>query len=137
MSGGITGSSPLQLQSINYSDLGIFNTPGRNTSAIQFNDWATDDFLSSDLPMPSSPPAGMFSLYEDPATSTQGFWDGSSIFGSSDSIHQDATGSGQSQGSASKEQDRLDLSAIIEEVAGSKKSADEQPTDGAEATAEA
>jgi hypothetical protein len=137
MSGGITGSSPLQLQSINYSDLGIFNTPGRNTSAIQFNDWATDDFLSSDLPMPSSPPAGMFSLYEDPATSTQGFWDRSSIFGSNDSIHQDATGSGQGQGSASKEQDRLDLSAIIEEVAGSKKSADEQPTDGASAAAEA
>ncbi|KAF2817539.1 uncharacterized protein BDZ99DRAFT_405234 [Mytilinidion resinicola] len=135
MSGGIAGSSPLQLQSVDYSDLGIFDTPGRSSSAIQFTDWTNDDFLSSDLPMPSSPPGGLFSLYEDPATSTHGLWDGTSIFGSSDSTQQDTD---QGQGVGSKGQDRLDLSAMIEEVAGTgKKSEDEQATNNAQAITDA
>jgi hypothetical protein len=44
-----------------------------------------DDFLSSDMPMPSSPPknGGLdigFQLYEDPSTSTTGLWGGTSMF---------------------------------------------------------
>ncbi|KAF2502263.1 hypothetical protein BU16DRAFT_576300 [Lophium mytilinum] len=135
MSGGITGSSPLQLQSVDYQDLGIFDTPGRRSSTIQFTDWTNDDFLSSDLPMPSSPPGGLFSLYEDPATSTLGIWDGTSIFGSSDSTQQD---SALGQGAGSKGQERLDLSAMIEEVAGTAmKCEDDQPTNNAQATTDA
>ncbi|KAF2015033.1 hypothetical protein BU24DRAFT_423948 [Aaosphaeria arxii CBS 175.79] len=59
-------------------------------SSAQFTDFMPDDFLSSDMPVPSSPPGGLgFSLYEDPATSTVGLWSGASVFGGSDPLGMD------------------------------------------------
>lgn len=73
-------SSPSQ--GIDFSAFPTFNTPGR----VQFSDFMHDDFLSSDMPMTSSPPKNGalgvgFELYEDPTTSTTGFWGGTSMFG--------------------------------------------------------
>lgn len=74
-------SSPSQ--AIDFSSFPTFNTPGRT----QFGDFMHDDFMSSDMPMPSSPPKngalGLgFELYEDPITSTTGLWSGINMFGS-------------------------------------------------------
>jgi hypothetical protein len=68
-------SSPSQ--TIDFSAFPTFNTPGR----VQFGDFMNEDFMSSDMPMPSSPPKngtlGLgFELYEDPTTSTTGLWSG-------------------------------------------------------------
>jgi hypothetical protein len=76
-------SSPSQ--AIDFSAFPSFNTPGR--SGAQFGDFMADDFLSSDMPMPSSPSkSGVlglgFDLYEDPNTATMGLWSGASMFGS-------------------------------------------------------
>lgn len=76
-------SSPSQ--AIDFSSFPSFNTPGRGSAP--FSDFLHDDFLSSDMPMPSSPPKGgalglSFDLYEDPNTATVGLWSGASIFGS-------------------------------------------------------
>jgi hypothetical protein len=76
-------SSPSQ--GIDFSAFPSFNTPGR--SGAQFGDFIADDFLSSDMPMPSSPSkSGVlglgFDLYEDPNTATMGLWSGASMFGS-------------------------------------------------------
>ncbi|KAH8722697.1 hypothetical protein GQ44DRAFT_657937 [Phaeosphaeriaceae sp. PMI808] len=72
-------SSPSQ--AIDFSAFPSFNTPGR----VQFSDFMHDDFLSSDIPMTSSPPKngalGLgFELYEDPITSTTGLWAGVNMF---------------------------------------------------------
>ncbi|KAF1945870.1 hypothetical protein EJ02DRAFT_431112 [Clathrospora elynae] len=72
-------------EAIDFSAFPTFTTPGRNRA--QFSDFLPDDFLSSDVPMTSSPPKGGslglgFDLYEDPNTSTIGLWSGASIFGS-------------------------------------------------------
>ncbi|KAH7092274.1 hypothetical protein FB567DRAFT_557814 [Paraphoma chrysanthemicola] len=74
-------SSPSQV--IDFSAFPTFNTPGR----AQFSEFMNDDFLSSDMPMPSSPPKsgalGLgFEMYEDPETATAGLWGGVSMFGS-------------------------------------------------------
>ncbi|OAL44538.1 hypothetical protein IQ07DRAFT_242492 [Pyrenochaeta sp. DS3sAY3a] len=84
-------SSPSQM--IDFNSFPTFNTPGRQ----QFNEFLNDDFLSSDMPMPSSPPKGGplglgFDLYEDPNTSTMGLWTGGSMFGS-DALSEVDTGS--------------------------------------------
>jgi hypothetical protein len=76
-------SSPSQ--AIDFSSFPTFNTPGRNDGA-HFCDFLPDDFISSDMPMTSSPPKsgslGLgFDLYEDPNTSTAGLWNGDNIFG--------------------------------------------------------
>jgi hypothetical protein len=68
-------SSPSQ--AIDFSAFPTFNTPGR----VQFGDFMNEDFMSSDMPMPSSPPKNgtqslSFELYEDPTTSTTGLWSG-------------------------------------------------------------
>ncbi|KAI8943310.1 hypothetical protein NX059_001330 [Plenodomus lindquistii] len=68
---------------IDFSNFPTFNTPGRPGG--QFSDFLHDDFLSSDMPMPSSPPKGGplslgFDLYEDPATATNGLWGGANMF---------------------------------------------------------
>lgn len=76
-------------QAIDFSAFPPFTmTPGRSISNAQFSDFTlADDFLSSDLPVPSSPPPGLgFSLYEDPQTCTVGLWSGASIFEGSDAI---------------------------------------------------
>lgn len=64
-------SSPSQ--GIDFSNFPTFTTPGR--PGAQFTDFLNDEFLSSDLPLPSSPPKseslGMaFDLYEDPDTAS-------------------------------------------------------------------
>jgi hypothetical protein len=74
-------SSPSQ--AIDFSSFPTFNTPGR----VQFGDFMNEDFMSSDMPMPSSPPKNgalglAFELYEDPITSTTGLWSGVNMFGS-------------------------------------------------------
>ncbi|KAH7380241.1 hypothetical protein DE146DRAFT_289599 [Phaeosphaeria sp. MPI-PUGE-AT-0046c] len=79
-------SSPSQ--TIDFSNFPTFNTPGR----APFADFMNDDFLSSDMPMPSSPPKngalGLgFELYEDPTTSTAGLWNGVSMFGNDGMMH--------------------------------------------------
>lgn len=72
---------------IDFSAFPTFNTPGRDHSSAQFSYSLPDDFLSSDLPMPSSPPPGLnFSVFEDPSTSTAGLWSGASIFEGSDTL---------------------------------------------------
>lgn len=70
---------------IDFSNFPTFNTPGRN--GAQFSDFLHDDFLSSDMPMTSSPPKvgalGLgFELYEDPNTATVGLWNDASMFAS-------------------------------------------------------
>ncbi|KAF1849291.1 uncharacterized protein K460DRAFT_394150 [Cucurbitaria berberidis CBS 394.84] len=87
-------SSPSQ--AIDFSTFSAFNTPGRH--GAQFTDFMHDDFLSSDMPMPSSPPKGGalglgFDLYEDPNTSTVGLWSGANIFGSDTLLHDMESGS--------------------------------------------
>ncbi|KAJ4376296.1 hypothetical protein N0V83_001579 [Neocucurbitaria cava] len=90
-------SSPSQ--AIDFSAFSAFNTPARNGAA--FSDFLHDDFLSSDMPMPSSPPKGGplglgFDLYEDPNTSTMGLWAGGSMFGSDALMSEIETGSKRS-----------------------------------------
>lgn len=97
-------------------------TPGR--SGTQFTDFNTDDFLSSDLPMPSSPPGGLgFSLYEDPATSTIGLWSGASIFEGSDAMtmeeHQQQSTQQQEGSNLKTAEISVDFAAMIEGVVGS------------------
>ena len=43
----------------------LHNTPGRRTMDFDFSQFDSQDFLSTDVPMPSSPPA-WFGVYEDP-----------------------------------------------------------------------
>ncbi|KAJ4362744.1 hypothetical protein N0V95_001346 [Ascochyta clinopodiicola] len=76
-------SSPSQI--MDFSAFPVFGTPGRTTGA-QFSDFLNDDFLSSDMPLSSSPAkAGMlglgFNLYEDPSTSSVGLWNDANMFG--------------------------------------------------------
>ncbi|KZM22358.1 zinc ion binding [Ascochyta rabiei] len=76
-------SSPSQI--VDFSAFPVFGTPGRTTGA-QFSDFINDDFLSSDMPLSSSPAkAGMFGhgfdLYEDPNTSSVGLWNDANMFG--------------------------------------------------------
>lgn len=74
---------------IDFSAFPVFGTPGRANGA-QFSDFLNEDFLSSDMPVSSSPAkAGMlglgFDLYEDPNTSTPGMWTDTNMF-SNDTI---------------------------------------------------
>lgn len=43
----------------------LHNTPGRRTVGFDFSNFDSQDFLSTDVPMPSSPPV-WFGVYEDP-----------------------------------------------------------------------
>jgi hypothetical protein len=122
-------SSPSQ--AIDFSGFPTFNTPGRVNSSSQFCDFMNDDFMSSDMPIPSSPPAGLgFSLYEDPETATVGLWSGASIFNSDPVQMNDDQQHGDVRGSASGAVENggyatmlkinglsADFAAMIEEVA--------------------
>ena len=48
-------------------------TNAGHDSAFHLSEFHPDDVFSTDIPMPSSPPA-FFSLYEDPAEPTSGLW---------------------------------------------------------------
>ncbi|EUC48857.1 hypothetical protein COCMIDRAFT_86099 [Bipolaris oryzae ATCC 44560] len=74
-------SSPSQ--NFDFSSFPIFTPPGH--TGAQFSELLADDFLSSDMPLSSSPSktGSMslgFDLYEDPNTSTAGMWNGENIF---------------------------------------------------------
>lgn len=115
-------------QAIDLSTFHMFNTPGRNGfSSAQFTDFSMpDDFLSSDLPVPSSPPGGLgFSVFEDPNTSTVGLWSGASIFGSDAVISGIETGEakeaerrGSAQPTLKMDGISVDFAAMIEQVVG-------------------
>ncbi|KAH7068320.1 hypothetical protein BKA63DRAFT_521559 [Paraphoma chrysanthemicola] len=119
-------SSPSQV--IDFSAFPTFNTPGR----AQFSEFMNDDFLSSDMPMPSSPPKsgalGLgFEMYEDPETATAGLWGGVSMFGS-DAMMADYEDVKPSQGDLNEGVEKttllkmnvggitVDFAAMIEEV---------------------
>ena len=83
-------SSPSQI--FDFSAFPPFDTPAR-ASGAQFSDLFNDEYLSSDMPMSSSPAkAAMlglgFDLYEDPNTSSVGMWNDSNMF-SSDAVMAD------------------------------------------------
>ena len=114
-------SSPSQ--GFDFSAFPTFDTPGKRGSTLQFSDFTSDDFLSSDLPLSSSPPHNIFSLYEDPATSTAGLWSSTSIFDGSDLIQAPRLESEQGQELfVEKAEASVDFAAIIEEVVGTKAS---------------
>ncbi|KAF2865489.1 hypothetical protein BDV95DRAFT_612635 [Massariosphaeria phaeospora] len=116
-------SSPSQ--TIDFSAFPAFNTPGRNMDFSGKIDALPDDFLSSDMPVPSSPPGGLgFSLYEDPDTSTAGLWSGASIFEDSDMVLGGATEevgeeNGQGGGVLKMGGMSVEFAAMIDEVVGS------------------
>ncbi|KAF2181924.1 hypothetical protein K469DRAFT_637249 [Zopfia rhizophila CBS 207.26] len=133
-------SSPIR--NMDLSAFGPFPSPRRTSSCgVQYVNFATEDFMSSDLPMPSSPPPGLgFSLYEDPETATIGLWSGPSIFEGSDAVmpeQQEACEAGrESTVEGSKTHVTVDFAAIIREVVGdgenSGKQEREQTGDGEE-----
>ncbi|PSN65817.1 hypothetical protein BS50DRAFT_574325 [Corynespora cassiicola Philippines] len=117
-------SSPSR--AVDFPNFPTFVSPGRNgSSGSQFYDYNTEDFLSSDMPAPSSPPVRLdFSVFEDPNTSTVGLWSGASIFGGSDAVmadvDDDAQGRRVSIDGAVLEMNGIsaDLAAMIEKVVG-------------------
>ncbi|KAF2005574.1 hypothetical protein P154DRAFT_482976 [Amniculicola lignicola CBS 123094] len=129
----LSDCQPSPSQAIDFSAFPTFNTPGRNNSGALMFDFAQDDLLSSDFPMPSSPPGGPgFALYEDPETRTVGLWSGASIFQGSDAVDGDGAG-GEEQERQDDEMDegegdvktglkinglQLDFTTMIEGVVG-------------------
>ncbi|KAI4939994.1 uncharacterized protein J4E92_001281 [Alternaria infectoria] len=124
-------SSPSQ--TIDFSAFPTFTTPGR--SDAQFSEFLADDFLSSDMPVSSSPSKngslGLgFDLYEDPNTSTVGLWSGDNIFDNETMMLDMENGSkrGSVDGNAGPDAASLlkmnvggmtvDFAAMIEEVVG-------------------
>lgn len=87
---------------IDFSNFPTFTTPGRPGGP--FSDFLHDEFLSSDMPLPSSPPKSgtlglAFDLYEDPdtASATAGLWSGTGggtggMFGGNGSMMADGVG---------------------------------------------
>lgn len=130
---------------IDFSNFPTFNTPGR--PGAQFSDFLHDDFLSSDMPMPSSPPKGGplnlgFDLYEDPETASNGLWGSTGMFGNDNLM--DSMGSGEAQGSRHASMDfttdgpdatallkmnvggiTVDFAAMIEDVVSAPREEDE------------
>lgn len=94
---------------LDFSTFPTFNTPGRT----DYTDFMTDDFMSSDMPMPSSPPKSLgvgFELYEDPSTATTtGLWSGASMF-DSDALMMDFDKSGSNTRGGNEAQEMLKMS---------------------------
>lgn len=112
-------------QAFDLSAFPTFNTPGRNNT-LQFGDLLNSDMLSSDLPIPSSPPKSFdFSVFEDPNTSTVGLWSGASIF-DSDAIMSEAPIGNEAGAQDGNENPKvltingisLDFATMIEDVVG-------------------
>jgi hypothetical protein len=110
-------------QALDFSSFPLIDlTPGRALSG-SFTDFLTDDFLSSDMPMPSSPPGLGFALYEDPATSTDGvgLWSGASIFDGGDAVvagNLSQASVEQQDGGASKPNATVASPALVKESTG-------------------
>jgi hypothetical protein len=124
---------------IDFSSFPAFSmTPGRSSGA-QFADFLPEDFLSSDMPIPSSPPGagGLgFSLYEDPATSTAGIWSGANIFENGHEQEQqggDARGGAQQTEVVRKLDISVDFAAMIEGVVGGNEHEHEHGHEGQDA----
>jgi hypothetical protein len=106
----VMASSPSQ--AIDFSAFPTFNTPGRAMDTNgHFGDFLSNDYLSSDLPIPSSPNGGInFGIFED-NTHTVGLWSGASIFettGTNTGDHHGAEHSGMS----------MDFNALLEGMVG-------------------
>jgi len=111
-----------------------FNTPGN-----QFGDLLSSNYLSSDLPLPSSPPKNFdFNVFEDPNTSTAALWNGASIFESSDAIMSDTHVGDQDQHSIGNGSGvtvlnlngiSLEFAAMIEDVVGTTSKNNASPVD--------
>jgi hypothetical protein len=111
----VMASSPSQ--AIDFSAFPTFETPGRTINTnTHFGDFLSNDFLSSDLPIPSSP-NGNFGIFEDPNTSTVGLWSGASIF------ETNVTNTGDHHG-AEHGNMNMDFSALLEGMVGDANHAD-------------
>ncbi|KAF7573418.1 GAL4 domain-containing protein [Pyrenophora tritici-repentis] len=125
-------SSPSQ--TMDFSEFPTFTTPGR--SAAEFSQFLPEDFLSSDMPVNSSPSktgslGPGFDLYEDPNTSSAaGLWNGENIFGNETMMLTMENGSRRGSLDADNSPDAaallkmnyggmtVDFAAMIEEVVG-------------------
>ena len=135
-------SSPSQ--AMDFSAFPVFGTPGR-VNGTQFSDFLNDDFLSSDMPVSSSPAkTGMlglgFDLYEDPNTSTVGMWTDPNMFADDNAMldvdNDTKGGSDMTDGTGATAMLKMsiggitvDFASMIEEVVGNS-------DEGAEATGE-
>lgn len=54
-------------------------TTPNQTHTFEYSSFDPQDFMSTDVPMPSSPPPGWFGVYEDPAEGDVALWDGYSF----------------------------------------------------------
>jgi len=97
-----------------FSQLPPLDTPSRRSGILNFTDFSADDFLGTDMAMPSSPPKGLFAFYEDP--SSDGLWSGAGIFGSSDAAHMLDSDEATLEEASGRSGMQVDLEAIIEEV---------------------
>lgn len=126
-------SSP---HNIDFTAFPTFNMAHGN--GTQFTDFLHDDFLSSDMPLPSSPPKSGaldlgFDLYEDPNTASMGLWAGGGMFDGdalmSDMDHNNSND--VTEGGALLKMNvggiTVDFSAMIEEVVST--AAEEGETD--------
>ncbi|KKY17143.1 putative gata transcription factor [Diplodia seriata] len=92
-----------------------------NTGLMDFSNFDFAMPPSTDIPFPSSPPnfgaSFSFSLYEDPLTSTENFWGGTSVFnGSSDPVQGAQAEGEQTKGDEGLENRGIELDHIIDEV---------------------
>ncbi|KAF2278641.1 uncharacterized protein EI97DRAFT_465070 [Westerdykella ornata] len=118
-------SSPTQ--AIDFSSFSPFTmTPGQLASQLSSFS-GQNDFLSSDLPVPSSPAGCMgFSMFEDSASGNMGLWSGASIFNGSDPLAVEEHQSPQQEQAAAKDKDgnakapeiTVDFDAVVDGVNG-------------------
>ncbi|KAF2740156.1 hypothetical protein EJ04DRAFT_482909 [Polyplosphaeria fusca] len=123
---------------MHFPELPPLDTPGRQADAELSAHFFPDDFLSSDLPMPSSSPdRGLgFAVFEDP-TSTVGIWSGASIFEGNDAIFSDdafQANSHQNGGDTKTNDISTDFAAMIDKAVGATQPVDAESQD--ESTAE-
>ena len=64
---------------MDFPALPSLGTTPNQTHTFEYSSFDPQDFMSTDLPMPSSPPPGWFGVYEDPAEGDGDLWDGYSF----------------------------------------------------------
>jgi hypothetical protein len=109
-------------RAIDLSAFGPLGTPEKFQKE-QLYDYS-EDFLSSDLPLPSSSPGNFFSLYVDPETSTGGLWSETSVFDNEAmalASHEKTTPV-PAEDPSTETNTAVDFGAMIREVVGSKTS---------------
>lgn len=135
-----TGKTPRSAPRNNAGDNAAWglSSPG-NTGLLDFVNF---DFSmpSTDVPFPSSPPhfgaSFNFSLYEDPMTSTDNFWGGTSAFNGSDGLQGVQVDGETPTEDGAQESCATELGRIIDEVtaSGSKSGSKEDGAEGADMT---